>query len=206
MARPGPWDGGRARGRVPGPAGTHSTGAPGRGTVGLVPGRRSAGLLLYRLRDGGPEVLLVHPGGPLWARRDLGAWSIPKGEPGPGEEPLAAARREFQEETGFAPAGPFLPLPAVRQRGGKEVLAWAVAGDLDPTAVRSATFSMEWPPRSGRRAEFPEVDRAAWFGIEAARERILPGQAPLLEALRRLLGAAGPPGAREDGWRTGVIG
>lgn len=150
--------------------------------------RRSAGLLLYRLRGGSPEVLLVHPGGPFWARKDLGAWTLPKGEPAPGEEPLEAARREFREETGFSPEGPFLPLPPVRQRGGKEVLAWAVAGDVDPSALRSITFSLEWPPRSGRRAEFPEVDRAAWFGIEAARERILPGQAPLLDELLRVLG------------------
>jgi predicted NUDIX family NTP pyrophosphohydrolase len=164
-----------------------------------VPGRRSAGLLLHRLRDDAPEVLLVHPGGPLWARRDLGAWSIPKGELDPGEEPLEAARREFREETGFDPAGPFHPLPPVRQRGGKEILAWAVAGDLDPAAVRSGTFFLEWPLRSGRRIAFPEVDRAAWFGIEAARERILPGQAALLQALLRLLGAAGPPGDRTNG-------
>jgi len=153
-----------------------------------VASRRSAGLLLYRLRGGSPEVLLVHPGGPFWARKDLGAWTLPKGEPAPGEEPLEAARREFREETGFSPEGPFLPLPPVRQRGGKEVLAWAVAGDVDPSALRSITFSLEWPPRSGRRAEFPEVDRAAWFGIEAARERILPGQAPLLDELLRVLG------------------
>jgi predicted NUDIX family NTP pyrophosphohydrolase len=153
-----------------------------------VASRRSAGLLLYRLRGGSPEVLLVHPGGPFWARKDLGAWTLPKGEPAPGEEPLEAARREFREETGFSPEGPFLPLPPVRQRGGKEVLAWAVAGDVDPSALRSNTFSLEWPPRSGRRAEFPEVDRAAWFGIEAARERILPGQAPLLDELLRVLG------------------
>jgi len=153
-----------------------------------VASRRSAGLLLYRLRGGSPEVLLVHPGGPFWARKDLGAWTLPKGEPAPGEEPLDAARREFREETGFSPGGPFLPLRPVRQRGGKEVLAWAVAGDVDPSALRSNTFSLEWPPRSGRRAEFPEVDRAAWFGIEAARERILPGQAPLLDELLRVLG------------------
>jgi predicted NUDIX family NTP pyrophosphohydrolase len=145
---------------------------------------------MYRVREGVLEVFLVHPGGPYWARRDLGAWSIPKGEPAPGESPLEAARREFQEETGSAPEGPFLPLPAVRQRGGKEVAAWAVVGDLDPSALRSNTFSLEWPPGSGRRAEFPEVDRSAWFGIEAARERILPGQAPLLDELLRLLGAS----------------
>jgi predicted NUDIX family NTP pyrophosphohydrolase len=143
---------------------------------------------MYRLREGALEVFLVHPGGPFWARKDAGAWSIPKGELAPGENPLDAACREFREETGLAPEGPFLPLPPVRQRGGKEVLAWAFAGDCDPSAIRSDTFALEWPPGSGRKGEFPEVDRAAWFGIEAARERILPGQAPLLDELLRVLG------------------
>jgi predicted NUDIX family NTP pyrophosphohydrolase len=143
---------------------------------------------MYRLREGALEVFLVHPGGPFWARKDAGAWAIPKGEPAPGESPLDAACREFREETGLAPEGPFLPLPPVRQRGGKEVLAWAFAGDCDPSAIRSDTFALEWPPASGRKGEFPEVDRAAWFGMEAARERILPGQAPLLDELLRVLG------------------
>lgn len=178
----------RAAGRHRRGRGPDRRGAAGRATLADVASRTSAGLLLYRIREGAVEVLLVHPGGPYWERRDLGAWSIPKGEPAPGEGPLEAARREFLEETGFAPGGPFLQLPAVRQRGGKEVVAWAVAGDLDPSALRSNTFSLEWPPGSGRRAEFPEVDRAAWLGIEAARERILPGQAPLLDALLRLVG------------------
>jgi predicted NUDIX family NTP pyrophosphohydrolase len=153
----------------------------------------SAGILLYRLRPGGPEVLLVHPGGPFWARKDLGAWSIPKGEVGPDEEPLAAALRELAEETGAAlELGRLIELGEMRQRSGKRVQAWAAAGDLDAGAVRSNTFELEWPPRSGRVQEFPEVDRAAWFGLEEAAERLLPGQVPLLERLRDSL-------ARENG-------
>jgi predicted NUDIX family NTP pyrophosphohydrolase len=123
----------------------------------------------------------------MWARKDLGAWSIPKGEYGPGEEPLAAAMREFQEETGSVPAGDFLALAPVRQPSGKVVQAWAFEGDWDPAALRSNTFSLEWPPRSGREQEFPEVDRAAWFSLEEAKRRILPGQAPLVEEVERLL-------------------
>ena len=145
--------------------------------------KRSAGLLLHRRREGGLEVLLVHPGGPFWAKRDLGAWSIPKGELDEAEDPLAAARREVEEETGLRVEGPFAPLGAVRQRGGKEVLAWAAPADLDPAALRSSTFEVEWPPRSGRRQRFPEVDRAAWFALDEARRRILPGQAPFLDQL-----------------------
>ena len=142
---------------------------------------------MYRMRAGAVEVLLVHPGGPFWASRDRGSWSIPKGEPGPGEEPLEAARREFEEETGLAPTGPFQPLAPVRQRGGKEVVAWFFPGDCDAAALRSTTFTVEWPPRSGRRVEFPEVDRASWFTLAAAREKILAGQVPLLDQLERLL-------------------
>lgn len=149
--------------------------------------RRSAGLLMYRIRGGALEVFLVHPGGPFWAKRDLGAWSIPKGEYASEEDPLAAARREFEEETGLRPGGPLLPLASARQPGGKEVLAWAVEGDADPAAIRSNAFSMEWPPRSGRKAEFPEVDRAAWFTIDVARGKILKGQSAFLERLERLL-------------------
>jgi predicted NUDIX family NTP pyrophosphohydrolase len=145
--------------------------------------RRSAGLLLHRTRDGVLEVLLVHPGGPLWARRDLGAWSIPKGELGDGEEPLAAAQREVEEETGLRVLGPFAALGSVRQRGGKEVHAWAAPAEFDPGTLRSVTFELEWPPRSRRRQRFPEVDRAAWFSLDEARRRILPGQAPLLDRL-----------------------
>ena len=143
---------------------------------------RSAGILLHRP---GPEVLLVHPGGPFWARKDLGAWSIPKGELEPGEDPRARALTEFAEETGTdLGAAELHDLGEVRQRGGKLVLAFAVAGDLDPDAIVSNTFEMEWPPRSGRRAAFPEVDRAAWFALDAARERINPAQAPLLDRLQ----------------------
>jgi predicted NUDIX family NTP pyrophosphohydrolase len=149
--------------------------------------RTSAGLLLYRRAAGAIEVLLVHPGGPLWAKKDLGVWSIPKGEIEPAEDPLTAARREFREETGFTAHGPFVPLAPRIQRSGKIVSAWAVEGDGDPARLVSGTFSMEWPPRSGERREFPEVDRAAWFGIPEARRRIVSGQAGLLDELEGLL-------------------
>lgn len=149
----------------------------------------SAGLLLYRSRSGRLEVLLVHPGGPFWKSRDLGAWSIPKGEPDEGEALLDAARRELAEETGFAAEGPGLPLGQVRQRGGKIVHAFAVRGDADPEALASNTFELEWPPRSGERRAFPEVDRAAWFGLDEARRRILPAQAVFLDALAAALAA-----------------
>jgi predicted NUDIX family NTP pyrophosphohydrolase len=146
--------------------------------------KRSAGILLHRRREGAHEVLLVHPGGPFWAKKDAGAWSIPKGEYEDGEEPRAAALREFAEELGAPPPdGELVELGEVRQRGGKVVTAWALAGDADADAVRSNTFTMEWPPRSGTIGEFPEVDRAAWFSLDEARERILPGQAPLLDRL-----------------------
>ncbi len=149
---------------------------------------RSAGLLLHRTRSGSLEVFLVHPGGPYWAKKDHGAWSVPKGEFGPGEDPLDAARREFQEETGFPPpAGPFMPLGAIVQPSGKVVEVWSARGDCDADAVRSQTVTLEWPPRSGRRREFPEVDRAAWFGLEEARRRILSGQRGFLAALERSL-------------------
>jgi len=149
--------------------------------------KRSAGIVLYRLRAGRPEVLLVHPGGPLWAKRDAGAWSIPKGEAAPGEDLLERAIAELAEETGFAAAGPFRALPPVRQAGGKLVHAFAAAGEGDAAAITSNRFTMEWPPRSGRMAEFPEVDRAGWFALPEAREKILAGQKPLLAALERLL-------------------
>jgi predicted NUDIX family NTP pyrophosphohydrolase len=140
----------------------------------------SAGLLLYRRRGGELEVFLVHPGGPFWARKDLGAWSIPKGEVEPGEDTELAARREFTEETGCVPAGDLLALDPQKQRSGKLVHAWALEGDCDPEKVSSNRFSLEWPPRSGQFQEFPEVDRAAWFPIAAARDRIVPGQRSFL--------------------------
>ena len=151
--------------------------------------KESAGILLYRVRDGAIEVFLVHPGGPFWKNKDEGAWTIPKGEPDPGEEPLAAAIREFAEETGtaLAAAGDFRPLPSIRQAGGKHVQAWAIAGDLDPAALVSNDFEMEWPPRSGKRGRFAEIDRGAWFGLAEARRRINKGQAALLDALGALL-------------------
>jgi predicted NUDIX family NTP pyrophosphohydrolase len=145
---------------------------------------RSAGILLYRLADGLPEVLLVHPGGPFWARKDAGAWSIPKGEHDDAEDAQACALREFEEETGTALSPRQLfDLGSVRLKSGKRVAAWAVEGDLDADAITSNMFELEWPPRSGRLQTFPEVDRAAWFGLDEARERILPAQAPLLDRL-----------------------
>jgi predicted NUDIX family NTP pyrophosphohydrolase len=146
--------------------------------------RRSAGILLYRLVTGTPEVLLVHPGGPYWARKDAGAWSIPKGEYDEGEDPRSCALREFEEETGTAlPPGELIELGDVKHKSGKLVTAWAVEGDLDADAILSNTFTMEWPPRSGRTAEFPEIDRAGWFDIEAAREKLVPAQAEFLGRL-----------------------
>jgi predicted NUDIX family NTP pyrophosphohydrolase len=143
----------------------------------------SAGLLMFRRTEAGPEVFLVHPGGPFWAKKDLGAWSVPKGEYAEGEAPLEAAKREFQEETGFTVEGEPFELGTVRQAGGKIVSVWAMEGDCDPAKLVSNTCSIEWPPRSGRRMEIPEVDRGAWFGIEAARERILKSQLPVLDLL-----------------------
>jgi len=144
-------------------------------------------LLLYRFHEGTLEVFLVHPGGPFWAKKDLGAWSIPKGEIDEGEDPLEAARREFEEETGFRPEGMFRELTPVKQRSGKIVHTWAVEGDCDSAAIRSNTFSMEWPPRSGRQQEFPEVDRAGWFSIPEAREKILDVQRALMEQVELIL-------------------
>jgi predicted NUDIX family NTP pyrophosphohydrolase len=150
--------------------------------------KESAGLLLYRRRNQHLEVLLVHPGGPFWQRRDQGVWSIPKGEIEAGETPVAVARREFQEELGQpTPEGELTPLGMIRQAGGKVVHAWTAPGDLDTERVRSSTFEMEWPPRSGKMQAFPEVDRAAWFDMKAAREKILPAQEPFLERLEALL-------------------
>lgn len=149
--------------------------------------RESAGLLLYRRGAGRLEVFLVHPGGPFWAKKDAGAWTIPKGEPAPGEAPLACALRELAEETGFEVAGPFLPLAPCRQKAGKLVRAWAVEADCDPAALRSNTSELEWPPRSGRRIAVPEVDRAAWFDVAAARRKVNPAQVAFLDQLEALL-------------------
>jgi len=146
---------------------------------------------MYRVRDAAVEVLLVHPGGPYWRTRDAGAWSVPKGEIVAGDDPLATARREFEEETGLRPGGPFHPLGSVRQKGGKVVQAWAFEGDADPRALTSNTFTMEWPPRSGRRQEFPEVDRAEFLAFDVARRKLGPAQVPFLDRLRRLVGQSG---------------
>jgi len=145
--------------------------------------KSSFGILMYRKAPGGVQVLLAHPGGPFWARKHAGVWSIPKGEPEEGEDPLGAARREFEEETGAAVTGQFEDLGEIRQPSGKVVRVWAVEGDFDPAELVSSTFSMEWPPRSGTMREFPEVDRAAWFGVDEAREAIVRGQAGFLDRL-----------------------
>lgn len=147
-------------------------------------------MLLFRAISDEVEVLLVHPGGPFWAKKDDGAWSIPKGEFEEGEEPLDAAKREFEEETGTKPEGEAIRLEPLRQAGGKWVYAYAVKGEFDPAGLKSNTFSMEWPPKSGRQAEFPEVDRAAWFTLEEAGRKIVKSQAGLLEQLASLFGGA----------------
>jgi predicted NUDIX family NTP pyrophosphohydrolase len=154
--------------------------------------KRSAGLLLYRWHGETLEVFLVHPGGPFWAKKDLCAWSIPKGEYGEGEEPLSAARREFQEETGFAAPQNAIELGEVKQAGGKIVTAWAAEGDCDPAKIVSNRCQVEWPPRSGRMIDIPEVDRAGWFSLDEARERILKSQQPFLDRL------AGAPARNPD--------
>jgi predicted NUDIX family NTP pyrophosphohydrolase len=147
---------------------------------------QSAGLLLFRRSGGAIEVLLGHPGGPFWKNRDEGAWSIPKGLVAAGERPLAAAKREFAEETGYRPRGRFIPLGEARQPGGKVVHVWAVEGDWDAAKLQSDSFEIEWPPRSGRLQRFPELDRAAWFSVPEARKRILKGQAVFLDRLLAL--------------------
>ena len=150
--------------------------------------KRSAGLLLHRLVGGATQVLLVHPGGPFWARRDAGAWSIPKGEYGDAEDAEAAARREFTEELGLPPPpGEAVPLGEVRQAGGKVVTAFALAGDLDASSIRSNEITISWPPRSGRTLVVPEIDRAEWFDLPHAREKLLSGQVPFLDRLEDLL-------------------
>ena len=145
--------------------------------------QQSAGLLLYRKQNDGLEIFLVHPGGPFWAKKDLGSWSIPKGE-FDGEDSLVAAKREFYEETGLpAPLGEYFPLEPIRQKGGKIVHAWAVEGELDAGQMRSNSFEMEWPPRSGKRQTFPEIDMGAWFSVQEALEKINPGQIGLIREL-----------------------
>jgi len=148
--------------------------------------RRSAGIILYRKRHGSTEIFLVHPGGPYWAKRDDGSWSIPKGEYEEGEEAIDAARREFLEETGVAVNGPFLALRPVRQPSGKIITAWAAEGELDPARLRSNSFSLEWPPKSGITQSFPEVDRGAWFSLTEARDKLSRGQLPLLQGIADL--------------------
>jgi predicted NUDIX family NTP pyrophosphohydrolase len=149
--------------------------------------KQSAGVVLYRIRDSKVEIFLVHPGGPFWTKKDAGAWSIPKGEFADDENPLATAKREFAEETGCIIDGNFIELTPVKQPGGKLVYAWAVEGDCRAESIKSNLFTLEWPPRSGKRKEFPEVDRAAWFDLTTAKEKILKGQVALLEDLERKL-------------------
>jgi predicted NUDIX family NTP pyrophosphohydrolase len=150
-------------------------------------GKQSAGLLLYRRHQGVWQVFLVHPGGPFWKAKDLGAWSIPKGEFEAGEDPLEAAKREFREETGLVIERDAVALTPIKQTGGKLIHAWAIEGDCDPGAIRSNTFSIEWPPRSGRVRQFPEVDRGEWFGLDDAQERLTKGQRGFVDQLRALL-------------------
>ena len=155
--------------------------------------KTSAGILLYRRSEDGIDVLLVHPGGPFWQTRDLGAWSLPKGELNDGEDPEVAARREFEEELGVEGPGELQPLGEVRQRAGKRVLGYAMEGDLDVNNIRSNDVAIEWPPRSGRTTHFPEIDRAAWFAIPLAREKILASQRPFLDRLETLWKNAARP-------------
>jgi predicted NUDIX family NTP pyrophosphohydrolase len=159
----------------------------------MATNRVSAGLLMYRRSPSGLEVLLAHPGGPFFRNKDEGVWTIPKGEVDPGEDDLlATARREFVEELGMRPEGTFLPLTPIKQKGGKIVHAWAVEGDLDVTKVVSNTFTMEWPPKSGRQVEFPEIDRAEFFDVETAKRKINPAQAALVDELVERLGGSRP--------------
>jgi predicted NUDIX family NTP pyrophosphohydrolase len=149
--------------------------------------KQSAGILLYRMTDNQPQIFLVHPGGPFFRKKDEGAWSIPKGEYVDGEEPLAAAQREFGEETGQIISGNFVKLQPVKQKSGKIVQAWAIEGDIDHNAIISNLFEIEWPPKSGKRVSFPEIDRACWFTIDIAKQKIIPGQLGLIEELEKLI-------------------
>lgn len=172
---------------APSPVGTYDAHAMPRRTAKQTTKplneRVSAGLLMFRLSDGVLQVLLVHPGGPFWQHKENGAWSIPKGGINEGEDPLAAAQREFQEETGFDCVGPFIPLKPIKQKSGKTVHAWAFQGDCDPARVRSINFEMEWPPYSGQMRSFPEVDRAAFFHLAEAKRKIIPAQASFISEL-----------------------
>jgi predicted NUDIX family NTP pyrophosphohydrolase len=147
----------------------------------------SAGLLFYRISSGKPEVFLVHPGGPFWVRKDTASWSVPKGEINEDEDPLDAAKREFFEETGVSPDGEYIKLGTIKQTGGKIVEVWAVQGDIDASELKSNLFSLEWPPKSGKFAEFPEIDRGGWFDLKAAKEKILPSQVPLITNIENIL-------------------
>ena len=153
--------------------------------------KSTAGILVYRLREGEPEVFLAHPGGPYWRKKDEGAWTLPKGEIEDGEDPLTAGRRELLEETGYEAEGPFLPLGTIRMKSGKQVHAWAAEGDLDPRSLVSNTFEIEWPPRSGKRASFPEIDRADFYSLDAARRKLHPAQLPFLDRLVEALSSVG---------------
>lgn len=158
--------------------------------------KKSAGLVMYRFRDARLEVLLVHPGGPFWRNKDDGVWSIPKGEYTEDEDPFEVAKREFKEETGYEAEGNFIKLAPVKQPSRKIIAAWAFEGDCDAGKIKSNTFSMEWPPRSGKQAEFPEVDRAAWFPIDAAKSKLLKGQVGLIEQLCEALDYGFPAALR----------
>jgi predicted NUDIX family NTP pyrophosphohydrolase len=149
--------------------------------------KKSAGLVMYRVRDNRLEVLIVHLGGPFWAKKDEGAWFIPKGEIEPGEDEFAAAKREFGEETGIEPRGDFIELGTIKHKAGKIVHAWAFEGDCDPASIRSNTFTMEWPPRSGKQREFPEVDRAQFVSVEQARAKMSPAEFELVDRLQQIL-------------------
>jgi len=164
--------------------------------------KTSAGLLMYRNAVRTLQVLLVHPGGPFWAKKDDGAWSIPKGEFGEAEVPLDAAIREFNEETGLTPGGPFIPLGSAKQPGGKVVSVWTFHGDWDPATLRSNVFVLEWPPKSGMTREFPEVDRAAWFDTREARRKILPGQVTFIDQVEALVSKGSNVGAAEQRQRS----
>ena len=149
--------------------------------------KKSAGILLYRVHNKNPEVFIVHPGGPFWAKKDDGAWSIPKGEFEDNEEPLTAAKREFEEETGISISGEFIELNPIKQKSGKTVYAWAVEGDIDPSKIKSNEFEIEWPPKSGKTKSFPEIDKAAWFNLIEAKKKILESQASLIDQLKNIL-------------------